>query len=273
MSDGRLVVSDFGLATDADPTASSIHGGTVAYMAPEIARGERASVASDVWALGVIVHEIVFGRRPVVARGPLRLDDDGRRRRARWRPPSAASSRSASAARTSAAASARRPPRSARSSRAPRSPTRPARAGRRAPSSPPSCARRRVPLWRRRTSRGRRRSPWRRALAIASRARPPTGRATARVLTTVDGRVHALTALPGGARVRVTWGEPRRTEDVDLVDGRARARAVAAARARTRRARPPSPPTAPPSPSRATRREAGRSSSSAPPRGAPASCP
>ena len=65
MSDGRLVVSDFGLATDAAETTTSIHGGTLAYMAPELVRGGgRASVASDVWALGVVIHEIVFGEKP-----------------------------------------------------------------------------------------------------------------------------------------------------------------------------------------------------------------
>jgi eukaryotic-like serine/threonine-protein kinase len=35
MADGRLVVSDFGLATDASETTTSIHGGTIAYMAAE----------------------------------------------------------------------------------------------------------------------------------------------------------------------------------------------------------------------------------------------
>jgi tRNA A-37 threonylcarbamoyl transferase component Bud32 len=63
MGDGRLVLSDFGLATDASET-TSIHGGTVAYMAPEVALGAKASVASDIWALGVLMHEIVFGAKP-----------------------------------------------------------------------------------------------------------------------------------------------------------------------------------------------------------------
>lgn len=64
MADGRLVVSDFGLATDASETTTSIHGGTIAYMAPEVVRGGRATVASDIWALGVVIHEVVFGERP-----------------------------------------------------------------------------------------------------------------------------------------------------------------------------------------------------------------
>jgi len=64
MGDGRVVVSDFGLATEISQTTTSIHGGTIAYMAPEVVRGQRGSFASDVWALGVVIHEIVFGERP-----------------------------------------------------------------------------------------------------------------------------------------------------------------------------------------------------------------
>jgi hypothetical protein len=63
MSDGRLVVSDFGLATDSFDGTSSIHGGTVAYMAPEVLGGGRSSFAADVWSLGAVIHEVVFGER------------------------------------------------------------------------------------------------------------------------------------------------------------------------------------------------------------------
>ena len=63
MGDGRLVLSDFGLATDASEN-TSIHGGTVAYMAPEVVLGGKASVASDIWSLGVVMHEMVFGAKP-----------------------------------------------------------------------------------------------------------------------------------------------------------------------------------------------------------------
>ena len=63
MSDGRLVLSDFGLATDSFDGTTSIRGGTVAYMAPEVARGGRATIAADIWALGAVIHETVFGQR------------------------------------------------------------------------------------------------------------------------------------------------------------------------------------------------------------------
>jgi len=70
MPDGRVVVTDFGLATDAHDGASTVHGGTVSYMAPELLRGGHSSVASDVWALGVVMHEIVFGVKPRWGEGP-----------------------------------------------------------------------------------------------------------------------------------------------------------------------------------------------------------
>ena len=83
MGDGRLVLSDFGLATDAGES-TSIHGGTVAYMAPEVMRGGKSSVASDVWALGVVMHEIVFGEKPrwsdaAAAAGEMLAPERGRK--------------------------------------------------------------------------------------------------------------------------------------------------------------------------------------------------
>ena len=65
MEDGRVVVSDFGLATNPDqvPTVT-VMVGTPSYMAPEMVMGDPASLRSDVWALGVTMHEILFGKRP-----------------------------------------------------------------------------------------------------------------------------------------------------------------------------------------------------------------
>jgi serine/threonine-protein kinase len=65
MADGRLVISDFGLATDAaNAPGATVLIGTPHYMAPEVLGGEPATSRSDVWALGVVLHEIMFGRRP-----------------------------------------------------------------------------------------------------------------------------------------------------------------------------------------------------------------
>ena len=67
---GRLVVMDFGLARgiESTPVGSSSptahFAGTAAYMAPEQLRGKRASFSSDIHALGVVLFEMVTGRRP-----------------------------------------------------------------------------------------------------------------------------------------------------------------------------------------------------------------
>ena len=58
----RAVITDFGLACDA--IESGELGGTPGYMAPELWRGEKASRASDIYALGVILYEMVCGQRP-----------------------------------------------------------------------------------------------------------------------------------------------------------------------------------------------------------------
>jgi tetratricopeptide (TPR) repeat protein len=63
MADGRLVISDFGLAIESDDN-TTVHGGTPAYMPPEAALGGRSDLRSDVWQLGAILHELLFGRRP-----------------------------------------------------------------------------------------------------------------------------------------------------------------------------------------------------------------
>jgi serine/threonine protein kinase len=66
MEDGRLVVTDFGVAVALGTTTyfSSQVAGTPSYMAPEVIMGEKSTPASDVFSLGITLHEIFFGRRP-----------------------------------------------------------------------------------------------------------------------------------------------------------------------------------------------------------------
>ncbi|HWZ41865.1 MAG TPA: protein kinase [Candidatus Saccharimonadales bacterium] len=59
----RAVVTDFGLARDATLDCEDF-GGTPRYIAPELWRGEKASKASDIYALGVILYELVTGQPP-----------------------------------------------------------------------------------------------------------------------------------------------------------------------------------------------------------------
>jgi len=57
----RAVITDFGLSGEG--TQAGDLGGTPRYIAPELWKGEKASEASDVYALGVILHEMVSGPR------------------------------------------------------------------------------------------------------------------------------------------------------------------------------------------------------------------
>jgi eukaryotic-like serine/threonine-protein kinase len=64
---GTAKVLDFGLAKLRDEgslTKSQTTLGTVAYMSPEQSRGEKLDPRTDVWSLGVVLHEMVAGRLP-----------------------------------------------------------------------------------------------------------------------------------------------------------------------------------------------------------------
>ncbi len=64
---GDAKLLDFGIAKLAgggDLTLTGTTVGTIAYMAPEHARGGEADERSDVWALGVVLFEMLAGQRP-----------------------------------------------------------------------------------------------------------------------------------------------------------------------------------------------------------------
>jgi hypothetical protein len=64
---GRVVLTDFGIATYEGATTLTQSGtfmGSPAYVAPEVARGERATPVSDLWSLGATLYAAVEGRPP-----------------------------------------------------------------------------------------------------------------------------------------------------------------------------------------------------------------
>jgi hypothetical protein len=66
LPDGTVKVLDFGLAKirDVDLTRSHMTLGTIGYVAPEQLRGERADAPADLWAIGVMLHEMLTGAPP-----------------------------------------------------------------------------------------------------------------------------------------------------------------------------------------------------------------
>lgn len=72
--DGTVKVGDFGVAKMAEGmhlTQAGILLGTPAYLAPERVAGEPASQATDLYSVGVILYELLAGRKPFDADTPL----------------------------------------------------------------------------------------------------------------------------------------------------------------------------------------------------------
>src|SRR5919197_4818595 len=71
--DGNVYVADFGIASAAGMDSLTVTGtvlGTAGYLSPEQAQGERATPASDRYALAVAAFELLTGSRPYEAESP-----------------------------------------------------------------------------------------------------------------------------------------------------------------------------------------------------------
>ena len=75
--DDTLKLADLGIARDLSGaglrTATGMIYGTPAYMSPEQCRGEAVGPASDLYAMGVILFEVLTGRLPFEAANPMEL--------------------------------------------------------------------------------------------------------------------------------------------------------------------------------------------------------
>ena len=72
---GTVKVADFGLsrATTAHTSSGQALVGTVAYLSPELISGSPADARSDVYAVGILLYELLTGRQPFTAASPVQV--------------------------------------------------------------------------------------------------------------------------------------------------------------------------------------------------------
>ena len=72
---GYLHITDFGIAKKFSFDNSKDTSGTPGYMAPEVIFMQNHGIAADYFAVGVILYEIIIGRRPYIGRDRKEIRD------------------------------------------------------------------------------------------------------------------------------------------------------------------------------------------------------
>ena len=78
LADGSVRILDFGLAKARDHSLStiSVRLGTVSYMSPEQIRAGDIDGRADLWALGVVLYEMLTGRKPFQGNEKVSIADE-----------------------------------------------------------------------------------------------------------------------------------------------------------------------------------------------------
>ncbi len=73
--DGRIKIGDFGLAraTTANTASGQMLMGTIAYLAPELVTRGTADARSDIYALGIMLYEMLVGEQPYKGEQPMQI--------------------------------------------------------------------------------------------------------------------------------------------------------------------------------------------------------
>lgn len=73
--DGRIKIGDFGLAraTTANTATGAQLMGTIAYIAPELVTRGTADARSDIYALGIMLYEMLVGEQPYKGEQPMQI--------------------------------------------------------------------------------------------------------------------------------------------------------------------------------------------------------
>ncbi|MET0297172.1 MAG: Stk1 family PASTA domain-containing Ser/Thr kinase [Microbacterium sp.] len=73
--DGRIKIGDFGLAraTTANTATGAQLLGTIAYLAPELVTRGTADARSDIYALGIMLYELLTGEQPYKGEQPMQI--------------------------------------------------------------------------------------------------------------------------------------------------------------------------------------------------------